>query len=108
MYKINKNKIINLNGITIDENNNIIVNESLNDEFIQITFLLQEYFLSYENYDGEDICNNYFTISILYELIIKDKNIYVENFSLDFYESLLANVTLFLHNFCESNTINMQ
>lgn len=108
MYKINKNKIINLNGITIDENNNIIVNESLNDEFIQITFLLQEYFRSYQNYDGEDLCNNYFRISILYELIFKDKNIYVENFSLDFYECLLANVTLFLHNFCESNTINIQ
>ena len=108
MFKINKNKILDLDGITNDVNNNIIIDESISCSFIQITFLLQEYFLSYENYDGEDICNNYFRIHTLYELIFKDKNIYVENFSLDFYECLLTNVTLFLHNFCESNTINMQ
>ena len=52
MFKINKNKILDLNGITNDENNNIIIDESISCSFIQITFLLQEYFRSFENYDG--------------------------------------------------------
>jgi len=108
MYKINKNKILNLNGITNDANNNIIINESIKCSFIQIAFLLQEYFRSYENYDGEDICNNNFRFHIIYELILKDKNIYINNFDLDFYECLFPNVILFLKNFCESYGSSIQ
>lgn len=107
MFKINKNKILDLDGITNDVNNNIIIDESISCSFIQITFLLQEYFRSFENYDGEDICNNNFRFYIIYELILRDKNIYIENFGLDFYECLFPNVMLFLKYFCDEITIQL-
>ena len=42
-----------------------------------------------------------------YELILREKNIYTENFGLDFYECLFPNVMLFLKYFCDEITIQL-